>query len=44
MRPPDERTHEIALSVVQQMWEGEATTTALQNLCEFFFVMTRISE
>ena len=37
----DERKHNIALSVIEKVWEGEPTTTTLQNLCEFFFVVTR---
>ena len=37
----DERKHEAALSLVEKVWEGEAAATTLQNLCEFFTVITR---
>jgi predicted nucleic acid-binding protein len=37
----DERKHEIALTLIERVWEGEKAATALQNLCEFFFVVTR---
>ena len=37
----DDRKHGVALSVVERIWEGEAAATTVQNLCEFFFVVTR---
>jgi predicted nucleic acid-binding protein len=37
----NERKHDTALSFVEKVWEGEEATTTLQNLCEFFFVVTR---
>ena len=37
----DEKKHESALALVEQVWKGEEATTTLQNLCEFFFVVTR---
>lgn len=37
----DEPKHNIALSVIEKVWESEPSTTTLQNLCEFFFVVTR---
>jgi predicted nucleic acid-binding protein len=37
----DDRKHTIALSMLERIWEGEGATTTLQNLCEFFFVVTR---
>lgn len=37
----DERRHEIALSLIERVWAGEEAATTLQNLCEFFFVVTR---
>jgi predicted nucleic acid-binding protein len=37
----DERKHEAAISLVEKVWEGEAASTTLQNLCELFSVITR---
>ena len=37
----NERKDDTALSFVEKVWEGEEATTTLQNLCEFFFVVTR---
>jgi predicted nucleic acid-binding protein len=37
----DERRHEIALPLIERVWAGEEAATTLQNLCEFFFVVTR---
>lgn len=37
----DERKHEIALTLIERVWAGEEAATTLQNLCEFFFVVTR---
>ncbi|HWP56696.1 MAG TPA: PIN domain-containing protein [Candidatus Acidoferrales bacterium] len=37
----DDRKHGVALPMVERIWEGEGATTTLQNLCEFFFVVTR---
>lgn len=37
----DERRHEIALPLIERVWAGEEGITTLQNLCEFFFVVTR---
>lgn len=37
----DERKHEIALALVERVWAGEEAATTLQNLCEFFLVVTR---
>ncbi len=37
----DERKHNIAKDIIQKLWEGGAGITTLQNLCEFFFVVTR---
>jgi predicted nucleic acid-binding protein len=37
----DQRKHEQALAWVTRIWEGEQAATTLQNLCEFFFVVTR---
>ena len=36
----DER-HGVALGLIERVWGGEEATTTLQNLCEFFFVVTR---
>ena len=33
--------HETALALVQRVWEGEKAVTTLQNLCEFFSVVTQ---
>jgi predicted nucleic acid-binding protein len=35
----DQRKHEVALSLVEKVWEGEAAATTLQNLCELFSVI-----
>ncbi|MBI4529805.1 MAG: PIN domain-containing protein [Deltaproteobacteria bacterium] len=37
----DEKKHRVALPIVEKVWAGEEAATALQNLCEFFFVVTR---
>ena len=37
----DEQKHNAALPLIEKVWEGESATTTLQNLCEFFFVVTR---
>jgi predicted nucleic acid-binding protein len=37
----DEKKHRLALPLVEKIWEGEDAATTLQNLCEFFFVVTR---
>lgn len=37
----DDRKHDLALSVLERIWKGEGATTTLQNLCEFFFIVTR---
>ncbi|MGE0826753.1 MAG: PIN domain-containing protein [Candidatus Binatia bacterium] len=37
----DERKHALALALVERVWAGEEAATTLQNLCEFFFVVTR---
>ena len=37
----DERKHQTASSLVERVWAGEGGTTTLQNVCEFFFVVTR---
>jgi predicted nucleic acid-binding protein len=37
----DQRKHEQALAWITRIWEGEQAATTLQNLCEFFFVVTR---
>ena len=37
----DDRKHGIALAVVERIWKGEGAATTVQNLCEFFFVVTR---
>lgn len=37
----DDRKHDLALSVLERIWKSEGATTTLQNLCEFFFVVTR---
>jgi len=37
----DETKHRIALAVVESMWKGEKAVTTVQNLCEFFSVVTR---
>jgi predicted nucleic acid-binding protein len=37
----NEKKHRAALPIVEKVWAGEEAATALQNLCEFFFVVTR---
>jgi predicted nucleic acid-binding protein len=37
----DEKKHHIALPLVEKIWAGEESATSLQNLCDFFFVVTR---
>jgi predicted nucleic acid-binding protein len=37
----DDEKHRVALSLIERVWGGEEATTTLQNLCEFFFVVTR---
>lgn len=37
----DSEKHRAALALVEKVWGGEQATTTLQNLCEFFFVVTR---
>jgi predicted nucleic acid-binding protein len=37
----DQRKHEQASSWLTRIWEGERAATTLQNLSEFFFVVTR---
>lgn len=37
----DDRKHSAARSLVAAIWEGQYASTTLQNLCEFFFVVTR---
>src|SRR3990170_7311599 len=37
----DDRKHQAALALVERVWAGEEVTTTLQNVCEFFFVVTR---
>lgn len=36
----DERKHRAAIALVEAVWEGQPATTTLQNLCEFFVVVT----
>jgi predicted nucleic acid-binding protein len=36
-----EKKHRLALPLVERIWEGEDAATTLQNLCEFFSVVTR---
>jgi len=33
--------HRVALALIEKVWGGEEATTTLQNLCEFFAVVTR---
>lgn len=33
--------HRVALSLIERVWGGEEASTTLQNLCEFFSVVTR---
>ncbi|MBI4526570.1 MAG: PIN domain-containing protein [Deltaproteobacteria bacterium] len=37
----NEKKHRLALPLVEKIWAGEKSATTLQNLCEFFFVVTR---
>ena len=37
----EERKHRIASTLVEAIWEGQSAATTLQNLCEFFVVVTR---
>ncbi len=37
----DERKHRAAVALVEPVWGGQPATTTLQNLCEFFVVVTR---
>jgi len=37
----DDRKHQAAVSLVERVWTGEGAATTLQNVCEFFFVVTR---
>ena len=37
----DEEKHPVALALVEKVWGGEEAITTLQNLCEFFSVVTR---
>ena len=37
----DERKHRAAVALVEPIWGGQQATTTLQNLCEFFVVVTR---
>lgn len=37
----DDEKHRVALSLIERVWGGEEATTTLQNLCEFFYVVTR---
>jgi predicted nucleic acid-binding protein len=36
----DDKKHRVALGLIERVWGGEEATTTLQNLCEFFFVVT----
>ena len=36
-----ERKHRAAVALVEPIWGGQQATTTLQNLCEFFVVVTR---
>jgi len=40
----DNERHRFALALVESVWGGEEAMTTLQNLCEFFFVVTRKAE
>ena len=37
----DEGKHSLALALVERVWGGDAAATTLQNLCQFFSVVTR---
>ena len=37
----DSEKHRVALALIEKVWGGEQATTTLQNLCEFFSVVTR---
>ena len=37
----DSEKHRAALALIEKVWGGEEATTTLQNLCEFFSVVTR---
>ena len=37
----DERKHWAAVALVEPVWGGQPAATTLQNLCEFFVVVTR---
>ncbi len=37
----DDRKHAIAKDIVQELWDEGGGITTLQNLCEFFFVVTK---
>ncbi len=37
----DDRKHAIAKSIIQEIWNEGTGITTLQNVCEFFFVVTR---
>lgn len=37
----DDEKHRLALVLIERVWGGEEAMTTLQNLCEFFFVVTR---
>jgi predicted nucleic acid-binding protein len=36
----DSEKHRAALALIEKVWSGEEATTTLQNLCEFFSVVT----
>lgn len=37
----DDRKHQIARGLLEAVWQGEEACTTLQNLCEFFLVVTK---
>lgn len=37
----DEQKHETARLLVERVWAGQRAATTIQNLCEFFAVVTR---
>jgi predicted nucleic acid-binding protein len=37
----NDEKHRAALALIERVWGGEEATTTLQNLCEFFFVVTK---
>ena len=37
----DDEKHRVALALTERVWGGDEATTTLQNLCEFFSVVTR---